>query len=222
LELTIFDRDTVELSNLNRQILFQQSDIGSSKAEVLAHRLNSLLPSAAKIRIEPRQRDVTAETIHHCLSEQHFIIDACDSIETKFLINDYCAVTETPWCYGGAVGLTGQWMVIRADRPDGTHAPCLRCMFGDDAETELEAQTLSCQQAGILGPVAGIIGFSQAAATVRSLTDHIYSPPAGSRLFRLAGGSGRLTDHQVYVAADCRFTGLGNHPNNRAGAQAFS
>lgn len=205
LELTIFDRDTVELSNLNRQILFETSDIGSSKAEVLADRLAKLLPPASTIRIASRPQHITAETIRECLLDQDFIIDACDSIATKFLLNDYCASTRTPWCYGGAVGLTGQWMVVRADRPDGTHAPCLRCMFGDDAEIELEAQTLSCEQAGILGPVAGIIGFSQATATVRSITDSMYSPPAVSELNRFAGATGRLTQHRVFAAAECRF-----------------
>ncbi len=160
LQVIVLDDDVVEASNLNRQVFFRPSDIGQPKAELLIERMRSLLNPATSVELFAQTIRLAPDNIHSLLSTVSFVIDACDSTETKFTINDYCVTWGLPYCYGGAVAYRGLCFLHNP-----LHRPaqgCLRCLFGDFAEDDYENQAASCQQSGILGAAAGHIGFLQA------------------------------------------------------------
>ena len=156
--LALIDPDPVELSNLPRQVLFRDADVGTLKVIAAARRLQAIEPAidveAHALRLEP----ANAEKL---IGGAAFVIDATDDPATKFLINDICVRVGTPFVYGGAIMWTGQAMSVIPGR-----TACLRCIFeeppGDD-------EAASCREAGIIGPVAGAIGVVQAAETMRWL-----------------------------------------------------
>jgi adenylyltransferase/sulfurtransferase len=145
--LTLIDRDLVETSNLQRQILFLESDLFKAKAEVAAQHLRE---ANGEIDIRPLVTDLTSGNAREILEGFDLIMDGTDNFEARFLINDYAILTGTPWIYAGAIG--GEGMVWPIHPP---HTPCLRCLMeeppsGGDVDT--------CDSAGVLGPAVGIVG----------------------------------------------------------------
>ena len=148
----LVDPDSIELSNLPRQIIFGESDIGVPKVIAAARRLNVISPGIA---IESIRASLDAANAAEIISRFDFVIDATDNPATKFLINDVCVELGQPFVYGGVLGLTGQAMTVMP-----RCRACLRCLFEEPPD---EAEVASCREAGIIGPVAGAIGEAQAA-----------------------------------------------------------
>ena len=119
--LTLIDRDLVELSNLQRQLLYFESDLGRAKADVAAERLSD---SNSSIELEPVVADLTSGNARELLSGFDLICDGTDNFEARFLINDVAILTGTPWIYAGAIGGEG---VVWPLHPPQT--PCLRCLL---------------------------------------------------------------------------------------------
>jgi len=149
--ITLIDPESIELSNLARQIIYRTSDIGLPKAQAAARRLAALHPEVHVRAIVDALRGENAAAL---VAEHDFIIDGTDDPPAKFLINDVCIRVRRPYVYGGVLGFSGQAMTVMAGR-----SACLRCLF---EAPPLEAETASCRDAGILGPVAGVIGAIQA------------------------------------------------------------
>lgn len=163
--LKIIDPDLIELSNLNRQVFFRESDVGKSKASVLAERLKEIstdLPQ--QVKLLPVEANLELANIEGLLADSDFVIDATDSPATKLLINDYCVLNRIPYCYGGCTGLEGLILPVVPGQ-----SACLRCTFGDIQEIA----TGSCQSAGILGSVAASIGFQLASRALEFLSSGI-------------------------------------------------
>jgi molybdopterin-synthase adenylyltransferase len=149
--ITLIDPERIELSNLARQIIYRTSDVGLFKAEVAARRLTVRFPH---LEMQPILGALNADNAKETVARHDFVIDGTDDPPTKFLISDSCIATGRPFVYGGVLGFSGQAMTVLACR-----TACLRCLFeGPPAEGEIA----SCRDAGILGPVAGIIGAIQA------------------------------------------------------------
>lgn len=152
----IMDADVVSLSNLNRQIIHSTENIGMNKAksaESFIKKLND------RISVKTYPYFLTMENAEQIISEYDFIIDAVDNFETKFLINDICVLSGKPFCHAGVVGFEGQVMTyVPNDKP------CYRCIFEDIPENE---NIPNCNQAGIIGAVAGIIGSIQALEAIK-------------------------------------------------------
>jgi molybdopterin/thiamine biosynthesis adenylyltransferase len=149
--VTLLDPEQIELSNLARQVIYRTSDVGAPKAQTAARRLRERLPNFEANFIVGTLR---ADNVHAIVASHDFIIDGTDDPVAKFLINDTCVDTRRPFAYGGVLGFFGQAMTVLP----GTTA-CLRCLFeGPPSEGEIA----TCRDAGILGPVAGIIGTLQA------------------------------------------------------------
>ena len=120
-ELVIIDKDSFELSNLNRQILGWQRDVGRAKAEAAAEKLRALNP---EIVVTPLVVEITEDNIHDLIREATVVVDAMDNWKTRFVINKACVETGMPFIHAGVFGLFGQIMTILPGK-----GPCLRCLL---------------------------------------------------------------------------------------------
>lgn len=159
----IVDRDFVELSNLHRQVLFDEDDVraGLPKAVAAAEKLRRINSS---VEIEPIVADVGPENIEQLCEGADVIVDGMDNFETRFLINDAAVRHRIPWVYGGCVGAEGQTMTIL---PGET--PCLRCLIPD---CPAPGSTRTCETAGVLGPIVGLIASLEAIEALKILSGH--------------------------------------------------
>jgi adenylyltransferase/sulfurtransferase len=159
--LRLVDRDFVEESNLQRQIMFEEADARERlpKAVAAAHRLARV---NSDVHVEPIVADVNFENIEELIAEADVVLDGTDNFETRFLINDACVKAGTPWVYGAAVGAYGLTMTIVPGQ-----TPCLRCVL--EAMPEPGAGP-TCDTAGVILPIISIIGSIQAAEAMKLLT----------------------------------------------------
>ncbi|HET9530473.1 MAG TPA: ThiF family adenylyltransferase [Blastocatellia bacterium] len=159
--LVLADRDFVEESNLQRQIMFEESDARDRlpKAVAAARRLNRVNSS---ITVEPVVEDVSFDNIEEIISGADVVLDGTDNFETRFLINDACVKAGVPWVYGAAVGSYGLTMTIEIAK-----GPCLRCVL--EAMPEPGAGP-TCDTAGVLMPVVSIISSIQTIEAIKILT----------------------------------------------------
>ncbi len=148
----IVDSDSVDLSNLHRQLLYHQNDIGRPKVFSASERLRALDPN---LSIEAIHERLDAYSAVRLFTGYDFVIDGSDNFATKFLVNDTAVSLGMPFSHGGVLGFIGQTMTIVPGR-----SACYRCLFHTPPEP---GEIPTCQEAGILGPVAGMIGAIQAA-----------------------------------------------------------
>jgi molybdopterin/thiamine biosynthesis adenylyltransferase len=156
-DLTLVDPESVEASNLPRQVIFRETDLGTPKVEAAARWLGANFP---RIKIETHTTALDESNAARLIAEHDFVIDATDSPVAKFLINDACVAARKPFAYGGVIGMTGQAMTVIP-----RVSACLRCVFENPPDTD---EIQSCREAGIVGPVAGAIGAMQAAEAMRA------------------------------------------------------
>ncbi len=165
-ELRIIDRDFIEENNLQRQILFDEDDILENLPKAVAaqkklQRINS------NVKVEGIVTDINYSNIDELTKDVDIIIDGTDNFETRFLVNDYCVKNIIPWVYGACIGSRGVVMNII---PSMT--PCLRCVF----ETMPQMGSFpTCDTAGVIGPIAGIIASYQVTEAIKILTGNYAS-----------------------------------------------
>jgi len=160
----LVDRDFVELSNLQRQSLFDEEDIRSNlpkaaAAEAKLRRVNS------SVQIEARVDDVNPANIEDYIADVDLVLDALDNFETRFVINDACAKHRKPWIYTAAVGSYGLVMPILP----GT-TPCLRCLLGN---LPAPGTSATCETAGVIAPITHVIASIQVAEALKFLTGNL-------------------------------------------------
>lgn len=158
--LRICDRDFIERDNLQRQVLFDESDIeaGLPKAEAAAAKLRRI---NSEVTIEPAVVDVNPENVERLCEGADILLDGTDNFETRFLLNDLAVKTGRPWVYGAVIGATGLAMPII---PGET--PCLRCVFEDAPPPEMSP---TCDTAGVLGPIVNVVASIQAVEAIKLL-----------------------------------------------------
>jgi molybdopterin-synthase adenylyltransferase len=157
----LIDRDFVELSNLQRQSLFDEEDIRNNLPKAVAaegrlRRINS------SVQIEAKVEDVNPSNIEDFLADVDLVLDALDNFETRFVINDACAKHRKPWIYTAAVGSYGLVMPVLP----GT-TPCLRCLLGS---LPAPGTSPTCETAGVVAPITHIIASIQVAEALKFLT----------------------------------------------------
>jgi adenylyltransferase/sulfurtransferase len=164
--LRIADRDVVELSNLQRQVLFDEQDAreGLPKAVAAANRLRRINSS---VTIDAQVVDVHAGNIEQLVggdsqSPVDLILDGTDNVETRYLINDVAVKRGIPWVYGAAVGSEGRVMSVLPGK-----TACLRCVFADPPGP---GQLATCDSAGVLGPAVGVVASLQACIAIKILS----------------------------------------------------
>jgi len=176
--VVLADPDRVEPSNLHRQLLHRTADVGRLKVESAAARLRADSPGVA---VEPLALRVGGDATE-LLATHSCVVDATDGILTKFAINDAAVAAGVPLVHAGITRFVGQLMTI----VPGASA-CYRCLF---AAPPPEGEIPSCQEAGVLGSLAGTIGLLQAAEAIRIVT----------------GAGGLLCDRLLtYDALTCRW-----------------
>ena len=156
--LGLVDSDRVELSNLQRQILHSTADLGREKVESARETLERLNPEV-KLRTHPVRLD--EENAAEIFSGYDFIVDGSDNFATKFVVNDVAVGLGKAFSHAGIVRLQGQTMTVVPGK-----SACYRCLFQDPPPP---GEILNCQQAGILGAVAGTIGSIQATEAIKYL-----------------------------------------------------
>ena len=157
--LRIADRDVVELTNLQRQVLFDERDVAehTPKAVAAARRLKEI---NSEVRVEALICDVHAGNIEDFV-DGDLIIDGTDNVETRYLVNDISVKHGLPWVYGACVGTEGRCMAVLP--PEDA---CLRCVYPEPpSATELP----TCDTAGVLGPAAALVASLQVTAAIRLL-----------------------------------------------------
>jgi len=157
--LVLVDHDAVELSNLNRQLLHGTAGLGTPKVESARRLLQRRHPGLA---VETHALRLDAANGAALFRAADFAIDATDGIEAKFLLNDLAVRTGTPYSHAGIAGFVGQTTTVLPGR-----SACYRCLFPEPPPAD---EVASCQESGIVGAVAGVLGSLQAAEAVRYLT----------------------------------------------------
>ncbi len=183
--LIIVDKDTVELSNLNRQIIHCEADLGKPKAVSAFQTLERLNSS---IRIKPVKVEVTDVSICHLLDHVDVIVDACDNIETRHVLNRASLKKGIPYVFGGVNGFDG---MVSTFIPGKT--PCFNCLF--PGKNRRETTT------GIIGPTAGIIGSFQAMEVIKLLLN--IGKNLNNRLLKVSGMDMRITVMTIETDPDC-------------------
>ena len=154
----IIDADAVDLSNLQRQILHSTKDLDRLKAFSAQDRMQELNPD---VRVIPYPIRLGAENAREIIGDYDLVVEGSDNFPTKFLINDACVMLGKPLVMGGLLRFEGQLYVILPKR-----GPCYRCIFRHPPPPGLIP---SCQEAGILGAVAGVLGTLQAVEGLKIL-----------------------------------------------------
>jgi molybdopterin/thiamine biosynthesis adenylyltransferase len=174
--LGLVDPDTVELSNLHRQPLYLESDIGSPKVDAAATRLRVEHPA---LRVETWRTRFDLDTAP-LLDGFDVVLDGTDSVAAKFAVNDAAVARRVPLIHAGAIGTRAQLLTIL---PGET--ACYRCLFEEPPPAD---EVASCEEAGVLGPVVVLAGSLQAADAIRLLSGA--APLFAGRLLAFDTGAG--------------------------------
>ncbi len=156
--LGLVDDDVVSLSNLQRQILHTTYEIGKPKTESAAHKLRAINPD---VEMVPHPIRVDSSNILPLIQEYDIVLDGTDNFPARFLINDACFMAKKPLIHAGIFRFEGQIISILPGQ-----SPCYRCIFPEPPPPGLVP---SCQEAGIFGSVAGILGTIQATEALKVL-----------------------------------------------------
>ena len=154
--LAIADYDRVELSNLQRQVLYRASDLGKDKVEAARSAVAAMNPD---VRVEAIPWAMDGPELVREVEKADAVVDASDNFETRFEVNAACVAAGTPLVSGAAIRMEGQVAVFDPNDPE---SPCYRCVFDDTGDPEEP-----CARVGVFAPVAGIAGTVQAAEAVK-------------------------------------------------------
>ncbi|MGF1727468.1 HesA/MoeB/ThiF family protein [Photobacterium nomapromontoriensis] len=160
--LVIADDDIVESSNLQRQVIYRDSDLGQSKAEQAAVQAQALNPL---IRVRPVKARLAGERLAMEVALADVVLDCSDNLATRHAVNQVCFQAQTPLIAGAAIRWQGQLMAF--DFREGI-GPCYHCLFPLAGDTFEQPQ--NCSNAGIAGPVVGIMGTMQALEAIKFLS----------------------------------------------------
>ena len=164
--LTLVDADQVDLTNLQRQILFGTADVGRPKVDAAAERIAAVNP---EVRVERVARRVGPQDLAPLAAEADIVLDCSDNFATRHAINRACVAAKKPLVSGAAIRFDGQIAVF--DARDASH-PCYHCLFGEGSDFE----ETRCAVTGVFAPLVGIVGATQAAEALKLIA------PAGRSL----------------------------------------
>lgn len=157
--LHLADGDTVDLTNLQRQIGHATAAIGENKADSLARTVRAINP---EITVQPLREALAGAALREAVAAADLVVDASDNFATRHAVNRACVAAGKPLVSGAAIGFSGQLAVFDSRRAD---SPCYHCLFPDEAH-EAEAR---CAENGVFAPLVGVVGAMQAAEALKCL-----------------------------------------------------
>jgi molybdopterin/thiamine biosynthesis adenylyltransferase len=193
-ELHLADFDTVDLTNLQRQILHDSASLGQPKVNSAAARLQALNPGI-QLRLHEQQLDAAA--LESILAEVDLVLDCTDNFAIRESINRACVAARKPLVSGAAIRLGGQVAVFDPRHAD---SPCYHCLYGDGESAEL-----TCSEAGVLGPLVGVVGSLQALEALKLLAG--FGEPLIGRLLLISALDSRFRELRVRRDPHCAVCG---------------
>lgn len=187
----IIDHDRVDISNLQRQILYRESDAGNPKVQAAKEAISALNPD---IQITAYDEELTDRNAISLFSAYDIVIDGTDNFAAKFLINDAAVKLGKTVIYGAIQGFDGQVSVF-----DPRHGPCYRCLFPAAPAAKIQ----NCAEAGVIGALAGIVGTMQAMEAIKLIAGHESFSPLIGRLWMIDTKTMETRTIKIPKCPDC-------------------
>jgi sulfur-carrier protein adenylyltransferase/sulfurtransferase len=197
--LGLIDDDKVDVSNLQRQILYGENTLRQSKVESAQKRLQDLNPL---IKIETHATRLDATNILEILEPYNIIVDGSDNFTTRYLINDACVQLEKPNVYASVLRFAGQLSTYVPNQ-----GPCYRCLF-----TEPPDDIPSCSEAGVLGVLPGVLGTLQATEVLKLILQT--GEPLNGRLLMFDALKLNFREIKFQRDAECQSCGVNRKPSD--------
>lgn len=193
-ELHLADFDRVDLTNLQRQIAHDTHSIGQSKVDSASQRLLAINP---QIRLQTHRRALDADSLAAAVGAVDLVLDCSDNFATRVAVNAACVAAGKPLVSGAAIRLEGQLSVFDPRRGD---SPCYHCLYGHGSEAEL-----TCSEAGVVGPLVGLVGSLQALEALKLLAQ--FGEPLVGRLLLIDALGSRFRELRVKRDPACSVCG---------------
>lgn len=189
-QLSITDFDQVDLSNLQRQIIHSQADIGRLKVDSARDKILALNPDCL---VELLPEKLTGEALSQAIAKSDLVLDCSDRFSTRFAVNQLCVQHRVPLVSGAAIQFSGQLAVFDARI---AQSPCYRCLY-----EESDDEALRCAENGVISPLVGVIGSMQALEAVKLLSGA--GQPAIGRLMLFDALSGQWRSMKLSQDPEC-------------------
>ena len=160
----VIDPDVVDMSNLQRQVIYTTDEVGKPKAKMAVSHLNRLNP---ELTFDTYTTALDISNARAIIDEYDVVVDCTDNFKVRYLVNDVCVTLGKPFVYGAIHRFEGQVAVLNADLADGRKGPTYRCLF---PEYPNEIEIPNCNDTGVLGVLPGVIGTYQANETIKLIT----------------------------------------------------
>lgn len=195
-ELHLADFDSVDLTNLQRQILHDTPSVGLSKVDSAITRLTAINP---QITLVAHRAALDVDSLAAAVAEVDLVLDCSDNFSTREAVNAACVAACKPLVSGAAIRLEAQLSVFDPRRPE---SPCYHCLYGHGSETEL-----TCSEAGVIGPLVGLVGSLQALEALKLIAE--FGEPMVGRLLLIDAVSTRFRELKVKRDPGCSVCGTG-------------
>jgi adenylyltransferase/sulfurtransferase len=193
-ELHLADFDTVDLTNLQRQIIHGTDSVGVGKVDSAIARLTALNPD---VRLVAHRQALDADSLDAAVAGVDLVLDCCDNFGTREAVNAACVAAKKPLVSGAAIRLEGQLSVFDPRREE---SPCYHCLYGHGSEAEL-----TCSEAGVVGPLVGLVGSLQALEALKLLAG--FGEPLVGRLLLIDALGTRFRELRVKRDPQCAVCG---------------
>ncbi|MFI8337653.1 molybdopterin-synthase adenylyltransferase MoeB [Pseudomonas taetrolens] len=196
-ELHVADFDTVDLTNLQRQIVHDTGSVGQSKVDSALRRLGAINP---EIKLVAHRSALDTDSLADAVAAVDLVLDCCDNFGTREAVNKACVAARKPLVSGAAIRLEGQLSVFDSRQPT---SPCYHCLYGRGSDEDL-----TCSEAGVLGPLVGLVGSLQALEALKILAG--FGEPLVGRLLLVDAMTTRFRELRVKRDPACRVCGSGH------------
>ncbi|KIU43671.1 MULTISPECIES: molybdopterin-synthase adenylyltransferase MoeB [Pseudomonas] len=196
-ELHLADFDTVDLTNLQRQVMHDTAAVGLSKVDSAMARLQAINPQVALVA---HRQALDEDSLAQAVGAVDLVLDCCDNFATREAVNAACVAAGKPLVSGAAIRLEGQLSVFDPRNP---LSPCYHCLYGHGSEAEL-----TCSEAGVLGPLVGLVGSLQALEALKLLAG--FGEPLVGRLLLVDALGTRFRELRVKRDPACSVCGAGH------------
>jgi len=196
-ELHLADFDTVDATNLHRQILHDTTSVGRTKVDSAIERLEALNPL---VKVVPLRTALDADSLGSAVAAVDLVLDCTDNFAIREAVNGACVAAGKPLVSGAAIRLEGQLSVFD---PRVASSPCYHCLYGHGSEAEL-----TCSEAGVAGPLVGLVGSLQALEALKLLAG--FGEPLVGRLLLIDALTSRFRELKVKRDPACAVCGTRN------------